>query len=972
MLLFVRHRGTPSSAELAAASSSDSDTASDSVVAPNSAAPATSRATVSHITVLKPTLKPDKTQRINNDACRKQQSLFSMGVTKTKTMQDGSLMVVTSDNNQFVDGAVQNMFVCKHCHFSTAHAPALTAHQKAKHPIGAHKETATAFEEVPEWERCLASTLEAVRVAERQHYIHYHDHVQCLDYTLCLVSLAEARGQHQAAFGISKSSEEWVSAERQARKTAEEAEEPDAEVEESDAEDMERPGRRGSDARTSRTFRFKKSALMKWDELCNDGVDAPQQAAAIFMGVNKSQISQWEKRRTHIFSQCKIRKAKYLSRRQPMQSKGKWTDVACDLNQWVSEMRGKGKPVSFLALKVRAKGIFQLLRPDEFQDFKGCNTWIRRFMERNRLSMRRKTNGKTKSAEERKPGIQRFHARLRLRLTNDQELTNMFDTKYGAYRPCNRYNVDQVPLPLFKPTSTVDNLGAKRVWIAGTKGDDSAKRFCTLQICVRLKNQETLADGSIKPGTKQPALTICFRGTGVRIKKSERDQYHPDVNVQFQRKAWYDEPTCLDWAIKHFSRDVKEVSGRNLLFMDNLDGHIRVPFKKALMQQCNSAPHYLTAEATSEIQVIDGGPGKEVKDEGEKILEEMLLNDEEFFKKWTGPVGLTASDKRVLITQIMGKAHERVMARLDVEKVARKTGCLMTIDGSDDSLIQPQGLEDYSFSAEDALLPCFNVKGDNNDKEDLDDVAVEENEGGMVGELEEVIADEIDAEDEEEVSDSSDEEEDVLQVRSIVSCEYVGPTIKFVCQYVGYTDEDTSLEPRTNIQPKNVLTDFIAAQEKAGLYPPAKPVPKRKLAKPPAEPLASKKSRVCPSRNVIQDGPVSELESQAIATAPLSEDVMDLCDSDVEVPKAPELICGPCDFGKPNIAECVAADLPGRICGEVGCHLRVHHLCLINCSETKGKPAFYKRFVDKYPSSAMCKRHCLLKMTITIPSNTTK
>ena len=189
-----------------------------------------------------------------------------------------------------------------------------------------------------------------------------------------------------------------------------------------------------------------------------------------------------------------------------------------------------------LALKVRAKGIFQVLRPDEFQDFKGCNTWIRRFMERNRLSMRRKTNGKTKSAEERKPGIQRFHARLRLRLTNDQELTNMFDTKYGAYRPCNRYNVDQVPLPLFKPTSTVDNLGAKRVWIAGTKGDDSAKRFCTLQICVRLKNQETLADGSIKPGTKQPALTTCFRGTGVRIKRSERDQYHPDVNVQYVPK----------------------------------------------------------------------------------------------------------------------------------------------------------------------------------------------------------------------------------------------------------------------------------------------------------------------------------------------------------------------------------------------------------------------------------------------------
>ena len=175
-----------------------------------------------------------------------------------------------------------------------------------------------------------------------------------------------------------------------------------------------------------------------------------------------------------------------------------------------------------------------MLRPDEYGDFRGSDGWMFKFLKRHSFSIRRKTNGKTQSAEERKPGIQRFHAKLRQRLIKDQPIVNMHDKVYGAYQPQRRYNVDQVPLPLFVPRTTINQTGARRVAIKGTRGDDSEKRFCTLQTCVRLTNQVTLPNGKIKAGTRQPKLTICFRGTGKRIKESEKQAYHPDVNVQFQ------------------------------------------------------------------------------------------------------------------------------------------------------------------------------------------------------------------------------------------------------------------------------------------------------------------------------------------------------------------------------------------------------------------------------------------------------
>jgi hypothetical protein len=66
-----------------------------------------------------------------------------------------------------------------------------------------------------------------------------------------------------------------------------------------------------------------------------------------------------------------------------------------------------------------------------------------------------------------------------------------------------------------------------------------------------------------------------------------------------------------------------------------------------------------------------------------------------------------------------------------------------------------------------------------------------------------------------------------------------------------------------------------------------------------------------------------------------------------------------CDFGVPNAADCQCPDLLGRVCGEPGCHKKVHHLCLIEAGRS---PNQLQKFVDLWPSSTCCRAHCVARV----------
>ena len=103
----------------------------------------------------------------------------------------------------------------------------------------------------------------------------------------------------------------------------------------------------------------------------------------------------------------------------------------------------------------------------------------------------------------------------------------------GAFSSFNRYNFDQVPLPLVCDSSarTVNFKGAKRVWVQQARANLDKRQAC----------QETL-----RAAGQQPKPVLVFRGLGKRIsaEDSERQLWDKRVNVLFQKNAWVDRPTA--------------------------------------------------------------------------------------------------------------------------------------------------------------------------------------------------------------------------------------------------------------------------------------------------------------------------------------------------------------------------------------------------------------------------------------------
>ena len=85
-----------------------------------------------------------------------------------------------------------------------------------------------------------------------------------------------------------------------------------------------------------------------------------------------------------------------------------------------------------------------------------------------------------------------------------------------------------------------------------------------------------------------------------------------------------------------------------------------------------------------------------------KIGQEMdkWLEEKDNLELWHDKI--TARQRRILCRAVMTKwtgAAWRVLVkdRDFIKRLFQKRGCLVTIDGSDDDMIKPQGFEEYAF-----------------------------------------------------------------------------------------------------------------------------------------------------------------------------------------------------------------------------------------------------------------------------------
>ena len=151
--------------------------------------------------------------------------------------------------------------------------------------------------------------------------------------------------------------------------------------------------------------------------------------------------------------------------------------------------------------------------------------------------------------------------------------------------------------------------------------------------------------------------------------------------------------------------------------MDNLHGQTTEEFKTYLHKFCKTLLWHPPARCTDEVQPIDAGYGRLVEVYTGQALDEWLGHGKNL-QKWECNA-LTASERRVLITNWVGEATERVnklpcgQARgrtsqredtgvppLYRHRLFEKTGTAMTADGTGDDKISLEGLEEgfrYTF-----------------------------------------------------------------------------------------------------------------------------------------------------------------------------------------------------------------------------------------------------------------------------------
>lgn len=98
---------------------------------------------------------------------------------------------------------------------------------------------------------------------------------------------------------------------------------------------------------------------------------------------------------------------------------------------------------------------------------------------------------------------------------------------------------------------------------------------------------------------------------------------------------------------------------------------------------------------TDKIQPIDAGCGRMMKVKISCAMDRWL-ETEENLDKWHDK--LSAKDRRILMTRWTEEAWSELKENKGfLKRLFEKTGCLLTIDGSGDEFITPQGLKDYHF-----------------------------------------------------------------------------------------------------------------------------------------------------------------------------------------------------------------------------------------------------------------------------------
>ena len=160
--------------------------------------------------------------------------------------------------------------------------------------------------------------------------------------------------------------------------------------------------------------------------------------------------------------------------------------------------------------------------------------------------------------------------------------------------------------------------------------------------------------------------------------------------------------------------------GRMLLILDQHKAQMTDNIRSCFSAQCNTEPVFVPAGTTSLVQPVDVVFNAPFKAAVERQATMHLQENLDSYVQGK----INASERRVLFTKWVGTAWEEVSSNMEmIIRSFRKCGIALAIDGSEDSAININGLENYSVESDDE---SSEERGDEVTGEDTDDVISDE------------------------------------------------------------------------------------------------------------------------------------------------------------------------------------------------------------------------------------------------------
>ena len=192
---------------------------------------------------------------------------------------------------------------------------------------------------------------------------------------------------------------------------------------------------------------------------------------------------------------------------------------------------------------------------------------------------------------------------------------------------------------------------------------------------------------------------LIFRGTGKRIPLTEQLKYGKRVTVQFQPNAWCDEEAMERWIRTSWKPYVKE----EILLVLDLHKAQKTDRIKQLLGECHTTTVFVPAGCTSIVQPLDVSFNAPFK---KKVESAALQHVQENLDGYLNG-RFTAGERCILMTKWVGEAWEDLAKNKEiVVRSFKKCGISVAPDGSEDTEIHLEGLEDYQVNPNRDIDDC--------------------------------------------------------------------------------------------------------------------------------------------------------------------------------------------------------------------------------------------------------------------------